>query len=193
MYLQEILEVVIGLVFLWLVISLATMSFQEWIADRINLRANELEKAIAEMLGNQDLLQKFYDYPLIANLYTQPKKASKKPRLPSYIPANKFSATLFQLILQAGANNSPVQTMTGEIEKQMGSIESPEQQKLAKDDWDAILKTAGNASTSGLGTAALDSLKFQVEAFEEKYPELKPTIDTLIPQMDTYYGQFSED
>jgi hypothetical protein len=190
MYLQEILEVAIGLIFVWLAVSLTTMSLQEWLSNILNLRAKDLERAIAQMLSSPDLTQRFYTYPLIANLYNQ---SGKKPRLPSYIPPNKFSAALFELIIQAGTDNSPVKLMATEIEKQLVSIESPEQQKLARQDWETILETARNLAASGLGIAALDSLKFQAQACGEKFPELKPTLDVLIPQVESYYGRFVEE
>ena len=190
MYLQEILEVAIGLVFVWLVISIGTMSLHEWLGNIANSRAKGLEKAIAQMLSSPDLTRQFYEYPLIANLYQQPKKKGQKARLPSYIPANKFGATLFELIIQAGTENSPIRAMTGQIEQHLNALESPEQQKLAREDWDAILETAKNIDASGASAAALDSLKFQLQAYGEKYPELKPSLDGLIPQVDTYYAQF---
>jgi len=190
MYLQEILEVAIGLVFVWLVVSIGTMSLHEWLGNIANSRAKGLEKAIAQMLSNTDLTRRFYEYPLIANLYQQPKKKGQKVRLPSYIPTNKFGATLFELIIQAGTENSPLQAMKYQIEQNLNALESPEQQKLAREDWEAILETARNIAASGAGGAALDSLKFQVQAYGEKYPELKPSLDGLIPQVDTYYGQF---
>jgi len=190
MYLQEILEVAIGLVFVWLVLSVATMSLQEWLGNILNSRAKEMEKAIAQMLSTQNTTSQFYAHPLIANLYKHSKKAGQKARLPSYIPAKKFGATLFSLVVQAGTDNSPVRAMTGQINQQLASIQSPEQQKLAKADWIAILETAKNLAASGLGAAALDSLKLQVQVFGEKYPETKPNLDALVPQVDAYYGQF---
>jgi len=193
MYLQEILEVAIGLVFVWLVISVATMSLQEYLSNLLNTRAKEMEKAIAQMLSSADTTSQFYAYPLIANLYQSSIKTGKKPRLPSYIPANKFGATLFSLVVQAGTDNSPVRAMTAQINQQLASIQSPEQQKLAKADWKAILETAKNLAASGLGAAALDSLKLQVQIYGEKYPEVKPSLDMLIPQVDTYYGQFVQE
>ena len=193
MYLQEILEVAIGLIFVWLAVSFTTMSLQEWLSNIVNLRAKDLERAISQMLNSQDLTQRFYTYPLIANLYIQPSRPGKKPRLPSYIPSNKFSAALFELIIQAGTDNSPVKLMTIEIEKQLASIKAPEQQKLARQDWEAILETARNLAASGLGIAALDSLKFQAQSCGEKFPELKPTLDMLIPQVESYYGRFVEE
>jgi hypothetical protein len=193
MYLQEILEVAIGLVFIWLVLSVATMSLQEWLGNILNSRAKEMEKAIAQMLSTPATTSQFYAHPLIANLYEHPIKSGQKGRLPSYIPASKFGATLFSLVVQAGTDNSPVRAMTGQINQQLASIQSPEQQKLAKADWNAILQTAKNLAASGLGAAALDSLKLQVQVFSEKYPEAKPSLDALVPQLDTYYGQFVQE
>jgi hypothetical protein len=190
MYLQEILEVGIGLVFVWLVISIGTMSLHEWMSNIANSRARGLERAISQMLSSPEFTRKFYEYPLIANLYQQPKKKGLKARLPSYIPAEKFGATLFDLIIQAGADYSPVQSMTIQIDPQINSLASPEQQKLAREDWQAILEMAKSVANSGASTAALDSLKFQVQAYGDKYPELKPSMETLIPQLDAYYGQF---
>ena len=193
MYLQEILEVGIGLVFVWLVISVATMSLQEWLGNLLNMRANEMEKAILQMLNSEDLTRQFYNHPLISNLYMPSKKTGKKGRLPSYIPASKFGATLFSMVVQAGTDYSPVRAMTGLINQQLVSIHSPEQQKLAKADWNAILETAKNLAASGLGAAALDSLKLQVQIYGEKYPEVKTNMDMVLPQMDAYYGQFVQD
>jgi len=193
MYLQEILEVAIGLVFVWLVLSVATMSLQEWLGNALNLRAKEMEKVIAQMLNSDDLTRQFYAHPLIADLYKQPGTPGKKTRLPSYIPPNKFGAALFSLVVQAGTDNSPVWKMTNEINKSLASIKSPEQQKLAKADWNAILETANNLAASGLGAAGLDSLKLQVQIYGEKYPEVKPNLDVLIPQVDSYYGEFVQE
>jgi hypothetical protein len=193
MYLQEILEVAIGLVFVWLVLSIATMSLQEWIGNIVNLRAKDLEKAISQMLNSRELTNRFYNYPLIANLYPRPKRPGKKTRLPSYIPANKFGATLFDLIIQAGTDYSPIQAIAGEIEIQLSTIESPEQQKLAREDWNAILETTRKVADSGFATSAFDSLKFQIQACKEKHPELQPALDELAPRIEEYYGKFVEE
>ncbi len=193
MYLQEILEVGIGLVFVWLVISVATMSLQEWLGNLLNARAKEMEKAITQMLGGPATASQFYAHPLISNLYIPSKKAGKKSRLPSYIPASKFGAALFSMVVQAGTDNSPVRAMTGQINQQISSIQSPEQQKLARADWNAILETAKNLAASGPGATALDSLKLQVQVYGEKYPETKPSLDLLNSQVDGYYGQFVQE
>jgi hypothetical protein len=192
MYLQEILEVAVGLVFVWLVISIATMSFQEWINTIVNLRAKNLKTAIVQMLGSKNLTRLFYEYPLITNLYFRANKRSKKTRLPSYIPPDKFAATLFELVVQAGTDSNPVQEITKEVEKQLATIEGPEGKDHAREEWDSILITARNVTSSGLGIAALDTLKLQLQIYSEKYPEIKPTIDRLLLQLDEYYREFAE-
>ena len=190
MYLQEILEVAIGLVFVWLVLSVATMSLQEWLGNIANLRGKEMKKTITQLLSSKDLTQEFYQHPLIASLYTLPKNPRKKPRYPSYIPAPKFSAAIFDLVIKAGTEDSPVQAMTGEIDKHLASIQSPEGQKLARQDWNVILDSARNIVASGLGTAALDSLKLQIKFYGEKYPEAEQAVAALGLRLDAYYGQF---
>ena len=52
MYLQEILEIAIGLVFVWFVISMFAMTIQEWIASMLNLRAKNLESTLMRMLDD---------------------------------------------------------------------------------------------------------------------------------------------
>jgi hypothetical protein len=193
MYLQEILEVAIGLVFMWLILSIAAMSFQEWIANALKWRSTELEKSIVQMLNSEEFARRFYEHPLIASLYAPSKNPKKKPRLPSYISASKFSAALFELIIDAGTEESPVKAITADVEKQLAAIENPEQQKLAAEDWQAILETAKRVAASDLGVVAVDSLKQQVQAYSQKYPQAKEVVDGLLPQMDSYYGQFVEE
>ena len=89
-------------------------------------------------------------------------------------------------------DSNPVQAMTDELEKQFASIESPEGKERARADWDAILRTARNVTSSGFGIVALDSLKLQIQSFGEKYPEIKPALEKLLLQMDDYFGQFAE-
>ena len=101
--LEAIIEIAIGMVFIWLILSVATMSIQEWIAGFLKWRAKDLEGAIQRLLGDKAWAEQFYNHPLIAGLS---KKAGKKP---SYIPANKFALTLFDIVMTAGTQESFIQ------------------------------------------------------------------------------------
>ncbi len=98
MNLDAILEVAIGLVAAWLTLSVAVSQIQEWISSALAWRAKNLEQAILSMLQNPQLVQDFYNHPLIQSL-TQPGKNRK----PSYIPASTFAAVMMDLFVNAGA------------------------------------------------------------------------------------------
>ena len=87
MDLDAILEVVIGLVFTWLVLSIATMQVQEWLNGWLHLRAQLLEETIKHMLQDKNLVDEFYQHPMITSL-------SLSERKPSYIPSDRFAQTL---------------------------------------------------------------------------------------------------
>jgi hypothetical protein len=102
--LEAILDVLIGMVFMWLILSVATMSIQEWIASYLKWRANDLESAVRRLLGNNQLwAEQLYAHPLIQGLS---KKLGAKP---SYIPANKFALALVDVVYTAGTEQSFIQ------------------------------------------------------------------------------------
>lgn len=101
MYLDAILEVAIGLVFSWLVLSLATMQVQEWISTFLSWRAQFLQRAILNMLGDETLVERFYDHPLIRSI-SPPGKKPGEVRRPSYIPAQRFAAAALDIFFSAG-------------------------------------------------------------------------------------------
>lgn len=96
MYLDAILEVVIGLVFSWLVLSIATMQVQEWISSWFRWRAQSLEESIHRMLQDENLVDQFYKHSMIASL-------SQPGHKPSYIPADRFAQTLFDILFVKSA------------------------------------------------------------------------------------------
>ncbi len=187
MYLQEILEVAIGLVFMWLVLSISTMQFQEWISNLFKWRAKGMEGAIRSMLGGldegQELTEILYNHPLIAGLSSGTHKKL------SYIPAGKFALALFDIVISAGTEAWPVKKALAEVEAQVASIANPDRKKLAQEDLQALLATAKQIAGTRLGDAAVDSLKLQMQTCGEKYPEFKPAIDLALPQIDMYYAQ----
>ncbi len=103
--LDAILEVAIGMVFVWLVLSVAAMQFQEWIGSAFAWRAQFLEKGIRNMLGSDELVNQFYNHPLILSL-SEPGKNPGQYRRPSYIPANKFAAVMMDILTKQGKDNS---------------------------------------------------------------------------------------
>jgi hypothetical protein len=201
MYLQEILEVAIGLVFMWLVISLATMQFQEWIANALKWRSKDLEGAIRKMLADPDLAKEFYNHQLIRGLtkeigfwdkignffrriFGQSEKQDKKP---SYIPANDFALTVFDIITQAGTAASPIQKAIIQINSKANELFDQSRKGIAAQDLNNILVLAKHLANTNAGAEAIDSLKLEITNFVKKYPELEQASDLLIPVVDSYF------
>lgn len=59
MSILAILEVAIGLIFAWLVISLAVMYIQEWVVGKLGWRSNMLETYIGNLMVDPSIAKQF--------------------------------------------------------------------------------------------------------------------------------------
>ena len=81
------LDVVVGVVFVYLLLSIICTAANEMIASLLSLRGRTLAKGIANLLADKrikGLDQLLYDHPLIKSLYRGNRK-------PSYIPDHAFA------------------------------------------------------------------------------------------------------
>ena len=96
MFGSYVLEVAIGLVFVYMLVSLLCSTINEQVIARfLNLRAKTLEDAIKNMLADPQgngLAKQLYENPLIKGL--SQNAASGEARKPSYIPAKIFAAVI---------------------------------------------------------------------------------------------------
>jgi len=100
MQLDAILEVAIGLVVTWLILSMATSQVQELITERLNWRSKFLEQRLMEMLRSRELVDQFYQHPLIQSLYT--KNLFGRQSKPVEIPNPVFAKAAVDIFLNAG-------------------------------------------------------------------------------------------
>ena len=99
--LDAILEVAIGLVFVWLVLSAATMEAQNVFGRIFQLRANFLENAILDMFGgDKKIVDEFYKHPAIQKLHR--KGFLKRIKRPEYIPNPIFAEAIFDVFVNLG-------------------------------------------------------------------------------------------
>src|SRR5215211_9020344 len=71
---STVLDVAIGLVFVYLLLSLICSAITEGIARVFAMRSGTLKEGIRNLLsgpGDVDYAQKLYDHPLISGLYRQ--------------------------------------------------------------------------------------------------------------------------
>jgi hypothetical protein len=106
----ESLDLAIGMVVVFLLVSTLSSVLREAIEAMLKTRAAYLERAIREMLDDQDgtgLSQSLFDHPQLSGLFLgkyQPKPAQKKlwvlangRGLPSYVPASCFAKALLDV------------------------------------------------------------------------------------------------
>jgi hypothetical protein len=94
MFGSAILDVAIGLVSIFLFLSLIGTAINEWISGILRMRAKNLEEGIRTILNDRDgkgLTRAFYDHPLISSLARGREK-------PSYIPSRIFAITLLDIL-----------------------------------------------------------------------------------------------
>ena len=124
MYLENVIQLIVGLVFTWFVLSTATVQIQEWIAARLQWRAKDLEHAIQRMLNDRGLAKLFYDHPIIRSL-------SEPGYRPSYIPSKQFSTVLMTMIQSAGAESTLLIHGLYSLEDQLAHIKPAGKRKQA--------------------------------------------------------------
>ena len=80
-----IIQVAIGIIFVWIMLAVITSQIQEWVASILAWRSNMLESTIVQILGNPTIKDRLYNHPLIQGLHTSHGK-----RRPAAIPQDKI-------------------------------------------------------------------------------------------------------
>src|SRR5438067_13503489 len=90
-----ILEVVLGLILLYLVVSFVASAINEGVAGLFGWRAAYLERGIESLLGN--MKADFYGHSIINSL-TNPKALWSRTKRPSYISPSTFVEKTLDLL-----------------------------------------------------------------------------------------------
>lgn len=141
---SQVLEVGIGLILCFLLVSLVLTAVRETVEAFMKSRSVDLERALAELLKDEKgdgLREKLYNHPLISSLYrgkyvpTQfdglRTSSSSSGVNPAYIPRQQFALALMDLVAQ-GKVEGPVaeavgllrETVGGDVERLRSEIES---------------------------------------------------------------------
>ncbi|MET0298457.1 MAG: hypothetical protein ABW036_01805 [Flavitalea sp.] len=138
------LDVIIGIIFIFMLVSIICSCIREGIEAFLKTRSAYLEAGIRELLNDKDgtgLAKAFYTHPLIHSLFAKqykPGKASEKisflqkgTGLPSYIPAKNFALTLMDIAARgretdevSGHPQSPIISIEG-IRNNIQNLDNP--------------------------------------------------------------------
>ena len=195
MDLGAIVEVAIGLIFMWITLSLATIQIQEWIITMLDKRARDMEDSLHEMLANPNLKSQFYDHPVIRGLTAKKRKkpsivpawfykypivrgfTREKRKLPSYIPAQTFSLALFDIAMTAGTESSLIQQgilkIRDDFQKSLESAKQKPKNEAVIDALNILSDLARSAAATEAGRAVTnyskEVLKREVKRLSDRY------------------------
>src|SRR5262249_44689709 len=94
-----IIDVAIGLIFTFLVLSLVVTASQELLASLVRRRQNTLWQGVRNLLTDEGTTTKLYEHPLIKSLYRDKLR-------PSYIPSRTFALALLDTIAESNPETS---------------------------------------------------------------------------------------
>ena len=138
-----ILDVAIGLVVVYLLLSLVCSAIREGIEAILKARATHLERGLRELLNDQGgtgITSAVYAHPLICGLFQgayDPRKIKngwmpRGSRLPSYIPSANFATALLDIVTRgadvdaasaATAASTPI--TLDSVRRQISTIQNP--------------------------------------------------------------------
>ena len=175
MSLLAVLDIILGLIFVWLMLSLGVMALQEWLAARFRWRARLLELTICHILGDDALADQLYNHPLIRSLYSGPNAEHK----PSYIPASHFAQALFDLVIQAGSEASLLQQQLYALRRQVATLKM-RRQRAAQKRLNLMLALARRALVATADEVpdetATSDLRLELDAFAHDFPALAEAV-----------------
>src|SRR5579862_5896533 len=100
---SAVLDVAIGLGFVYLLLSIMCTTVNEWISSLLKSRAKNLKAGIRQLLDGQptapngsttQFLTQFYEHPVVTGMM-------KGEGHPSYMPARSFATTVMDLVTPA--------------------------------------------------------------------------------------------
>lgn len=112
MFGSTILDVAIGLILIYLILSLISSAILESIASFLKSRANTLVEGMRELIQDDQLMKDLYNHPQINALYKGNSfdDATQKGTLPSYIPSNAFALALLDLVVKGRDTHAQLQS-----------------------------------------------------------------------------------
>ncbi len=109
MFGSALLEIFIGLAFVYSLLAVICSAVSEWIARLFAMRSKNLEAGIRNLLEDPKLVEKLYQHPLLKSFYQQGwfDRMWNRRGGPSYIPSRTFALTLLDIVAPADAKGRP--------------------------------------------------------------------------------------
>lgn len=105
MFGSTIIDVAIGLIFIFFLLSVIASHINELISGWMNWRAKDLEQGVRHLLCDPDLANKVWNHPLVRGV------SGKAGLAPAYIPSNTFALAVFDALLPGGNDATALESV----------------------------------------------------------------------------------
>lgn len=179
----ELVDIAIGLVFLYAVLSLISSAIGELIEAVVKHRAANLAHGLREMLSDpegNELVSAIYQHPLIFSLFKGQYKTTGfgVRNLPSYIPSRNFAIALLDIVAPAGEGPVDMNALRTAVSNMPNQHVRSALQLLLQSAGNDIVKARENVS------AWYDSTMDRVAGWYKRYAQMVTlTVGLLLAAM----------
>jgi hypothetical protein len=182
MFGSPILDVTVGLIFVYLLLSLIATAVREGLEGWLRSRAGHLELGIRTLLQDLDgskLAKAVYEHPLIFGLYAghykPPAKGGNHIRrrsdLPSYIPSRSFALALIDIVAR-GPSTDPA------------SAAAETREKISLD---SLKQSALNLQNEPIRRALLSAIDMSQASLDRVQTNLEEWFDSSMDRVSGWY------
>jgi hypothetical protein len=104
MGLSGVLEAIIGLAFIYLLVSMFCSGVNELVAQELGRRGKFLREGLVNLVADRWFYLRVINHPLVASMY---RDLPGKPRTPSYIPPGNFVNAMIDVVLLKASQLDP--------------------------------------------------------------------------------------
>jgi len=144
---SAVVEVLIGLSFVYVLLSVICSALNEAIAGVLALRQGTLRRGVEAMLGDAGLADRLFAHPLVQSLC----HGTGRRKSPAYIPAELFAAALQDVLAEwTPAAGSRITSVNQALTALLAGVQAGEdailkQRKTIGDWFDAAMSSVGGA------------------------------------------------
>ncbi len=181
-----IIELTIGMIFAWLLVSVSAMFIQEWLVTVLAWRSKMLETSINRLTNDPAITRQLYAHPLIKPLHSGKNSQNK----PSYIPSSQFSLALMDIIKNSSMEAALIQKTLQDIRTELSALKIGSKTAILAKLAEALAVLQNSSLADGTQIEHnLNEVKGIIRILSAEYPETKPVIEKHFTRYGTARAQ----
>ncbi len=196
---NRMLDVAIGLIFMYLLLSILVTVLQEFVASALKLRSKNLQRAVVELIGDANR-RRFFAHPLIFPLFRGDLNEDGEPKKggPAYVPKRNFALAVLDLHGRGEAETGPDRlhpppafALASFFEDARSGVGLAARMSKFGATADEVIETIANPAVKTAATTALSAavgeLKSSTDVVATAIDELERLFDSTMDRASGWY------